>query len=504
MGTPLSLEVRMRDLQRATENWHTLIDNMAIETPLWFKNQVPMGMAELGKGYTRTKYRFHNMIVDQGGLENWDEVVQGRAPGTNGPSDPGYDPCATDADIVDFGLQAVTYKPYRRQLKTKDICLPEFMFDWEWEQQFRLFFESLPQMGLQLWENLFQELFMNFSQKYVLVGGNPRQVEFTYDPFTSQNITIASAPANISTFNWGPFPYLLEYLTAERPQSAQATVNGAPAWPLVMNGDDFMSWLDRNARVRGDMHHAEPTVMLENWAQSLPTYRGFPRVSKTLMPRWNRTAAGTYTRVLPYDESSTGMQFGNRERLTSAYQEAEYSVAFIMPKRWMQANVPPLVTRLGGAAEFKTQVTYGGDFRFICNPDNDKNELGEKGKFFLRIMAFAEPLENSEYPITLFYRRCIGETISLCDDTVQKGAGSVDIVAGSVANGDGFLFTATLASILPCETGPVTITDANGQTYNGYIGASSGAPSYTFVGDADRDWATLLATGSIVCASGSL
>jgi hypothetical protein len=276
-----------------------------------------------------------------------------------------------------------------------------------------------------------------------------------------------------------------------------------PMWPLMIDGNDFEDWLDNDPDAREDMRYARPEVNLQGWG-ALEVYRKWGLVHMPLMPRYDKTAAGTFERVQPYDSSSVFI--GNKRTLSRDYEEAEFAVAFIFHKEAFQCLVPPTPSSAGGGVTVGNQPSWGGEFSLINIKDRTENMLGEKAFYFDRIQCFMEPLRWSELCTCFLYRRCVAAPVRLCEPCASDvGSGAIDVVDGTAANLDdaatSTIFTVELASCLPCEDGDVTITIGQ-NTYAAHIAESGNAPTYTIIGDAARDWATLLATdGTITCGA---
>lgn len=518
-GVPLTTEMVLRSLITATENWDERIANASIEIPTWFNFNIGMGTAELGKGYVRTKFKYHNDIIDAGGgLTTWREVQRGRAAGTGYTKfdgtvvppnqDPGFDPCKYDtADLVEYGFAEEEYHAFEAFMRTNDICINQIKFDWQFVQQMDLIYGSLADYVVQRWENFKREYWMYLaaanSRFVALGGGNPFTYTVAYNPFTSSNLTIATPPAVYSAFSWRPMRSFWNNLALQARSSAMGMINGNPMWTLVIDGDDFEDWLDNDPDAREDMRYARPEVNLQGWG-ALEVYRKWGLVHMPLMPRYDKTAAGTFERVQPYDSSSVFI--GNKRTLSRDYEEAEFAVAFIFHKEAFQCLVPPTPSSAGGGVTVGNQPSWGGEFSLINIKDRTENMLGEKAFYFDRIQCFMEPLRWSELCTCFLYRRCVAAPVRLCEPCASDvGSGAIDVVDGTAANLDdaatSTIFTVELASCLPCEDGDVTITIGQ-NTYAAHIAESGNAPTYTIIGDAARDWATLLATdGTITCGA---
>ena len=105
-GDPVNLctEEINRMFIDALEFVNPVIEDVSKKTKNAFRDLIPRGTFPVGEGLVQKTYRFHGGIGDMAGLTTWSKVEKGRAPGTNGPDDPGYDPCKYDAYMVKHGF----------------------------------------------------------------------------------------------------------------------------------------------------------------------------------------------------------------------------------------------------------------------------------------------------------------------------------------------------------------------------------------------------------------
>jgi len=510
----LSKEVQIYTLIQATENWERLIEDCSIKRPTWFNAMIPRTNAELGKGYTRKKWRSHADMVEQSGMLNWRKVVRGRAAGTGYTNDagvvippeqdPGFDPCQYAAEMVTYNFEGVNFYAWESFLRTMDICVNEVVMDWEFTQQIQSIFEHLPDFTLQRWDNMCLEYYMWLSSThgnmYVLGGGSPFRYTGTYDPTQSTDITITNGPDAVSALALKPFRILRNKLEHECPESSAGMQDGAHMWPLMIDGDDFETWMDTHPDEREDIRYAKPDVTINGFG-SLSQYRKWLLNHYPNMPRYNmksKTATVlTLERVEPYDDEA--VYIGNKKIYSTEYEEAEYGVAIVFLKDVFRLQIPPTITTAGGGTQFNASPSLAGEFKWVNYP-TATNELQEKGKFVARFRSFMEPLKWYDKAITVIYRRCpavVPEICEPCGTDVGSGAIAVD-GTGAMPEGESTskIVTIRLASCLPCETeGAVTVTYGQSST-TAYIMESHNAPEYTFYMASAADWVTNLAAGS--------
>ena len=114
----LSTEQINRAFLNAVEFLDPVIRDASLNVPRIWVNLLPRATMELGKGLVRTKTRFYADIVDQSGLTNWKQIQKGRAPGTLGVDDPGYDACSYEADMISYAFEQVNWTGYQTSKRT--------------------------------------------------------------------------------------------------------------------------------------------------------------------------------------------------------------------------------------------------------------------------------------------------------------------------------------------------------------------------------------------------
>jgi len=214
-----------------------------------------------------------------------------------------------------------------------------------------------------------------------------------------------------------------------------------------------------------------------------------------------------FERVVPFKEE--GITQGSRWEPDPAYLNAEYALINIVLKNVYEKQVPPVAPGRIGNADFGTTPSNNGELKWINIPDVEKNVLSESGFFFSRFKAFAKPLENSEYAVTLLVKRCPHTPIVLCEPTPDATSGAKTVTEAVMVdpdeNGAGYQVKVTLSDANGLQneaTQGVTVTFAGGTTESALIADDSGAPSqYILTFATSTNWiANDGGIASITCA----
>ncbi len=487
-GDPISLctEDLHRAFLDALEFLNPVIEDATKKTMNPFRNLIPTGTFALGEGLVKEQRRFHGGMGDLAGLTTWNQVQKGRAPGTLGPDDPGYDPCKYNAYMIRHGYDTVGYTIYQTARRSQDICVNDIKWNWEFSQQLALMFSFLANVTLNVKENFNQEQYLTFCRKVVWTDVADG-VEFTYDPMTSTELTIPVG-TNISTLSAKHFRYWYEMLNMEVQSGALGFSDDMPVYPFLINPMDFDDMLNNDSTIREDFRYANPTALVDGYGK-IKQWRGTGFMNHMSQPRFrlNRIAGGNmvFERVLPYIEQAAGLQ-GTQWVKNPEYIKAEYALGMYFLKDVFTTLVPPAgPPSPGGGTSFETMPGWGGDWKWLVFKDRCDNPLGEKGFYFSRFQMAPKPGKNYDQPIAVFYKRCPQVCLKVCAPCVDAGTGAIAIVDGTVqavteAGEETYTrVSLTLASALAANAPEaVTVTFVDDTTATAYISKDANAPTY--------------------------
>jgi len=189
-----------------------------------WRSMIPRSAFQLGQGLTKKSYRFHPGVGDQRGLQRWDPIQISRV---GSDTDEGFDACAYNPLITQYGFQVVNYSGFMTSRRTQHICLRDIRFVWEIKQQLGLVMSFLADITNSVWENAAREQYLKFSndnnKTYVLSDGMPKSLNFTYDPFATDddgdNVLTLTSGSRVSNIDWSYLRYYLRYLQMQAPRS---------------------------------------------------------------------------------------------------------------------------------------------------------------------------------------------------------------------------------------------------------------------------------------------
>lgn len=384
--------------QDALESLDNVIVDASVKSPKLFVNRLKRGAYKNGTGLVQTTSKFFSGLTDQAGLTDWRTIAASTAPGQNTP---GRDACNDyPAKVVDAGFERATYTGVETFRRTKDICVNDIKWNWEFEQQLALYMGWLPEVSMNVWDNFGREGVMNIAKKYCMTAGDFQSATFTYDPFASTGGVAVGNPT-ITKLSWAFLRSWHTFLSLSRPQSATGNLSGQPLWTFVIDPQDYFDQLiEGDSKVQEASLYAQPDVLLENYG-TVKTFRGFQNAYNMIMPRFSNSS-GTLTRVEPYKEEAT--TYGVKQVFNQNYMTADYGVALILPNDPLQILVPQVGPASVAGMNFGVQPGLNGDFRWL-NYVNDNNPLGEKGRYFARFQAFLKPGVDSNEVIAILYKR---------------------------------------------------------------------------------------------------
>lgn len=493
---PLSVESFNRIMIRISENFDPVIRKMLRETPSIYRDIQKTGQFKLGEGYVRKVHTFYPGMDDQAGLTRWEQETGYRAAGTNGPDDPGVDPCTYKAYLLGYGFKTETYSGWHTARRSPNYCINDWVYEWEFQQQLEMILESFGGAGVQVWENFGREMYMHFANKFVCTG-SLTPVRFTYDPFTSTQLTVPAGTV-VSTLTPKHLDALHQMLALQARGGAIAIDSDMPVFGMVIHPYDWDDMIDKNEKLREAFLYSTPDILIDGIGK-VKKFRGYGLTFDMMAPRAKIVgidASGNQVleRVVPFKEEAITQ--GSRWEPDRDYLNAEYSLVNIILKNVFEKQIPPTAPGKVDGATFGTTPSNNGELSWINIKDVEKNILGEKGFFFSRFKAFAKPLENNEYAVTLLVKRCPHTPIVLCDPTPDATAGAKTVVDVVAIDEDGdneyFQVVVTLsdANGLASEANKaVTVTFVDDTTATAIIADDSEAPTkYTLTFATEADW----------------
>lgn len=500
-GDPISTctEDLHRNFLDALEFLNPVIENLTPEIMNPFRTLIPTGTFALGEGLVKESKRFHGGVGDLAGLTTWSQVQKGRAPGTLGQDDPGYDPCKYDAYMIRHGYDTVGYTIYQTARRSQDICVNDIKWNWEFSQQIALMFSYLANVTLNVKENFNQEQYITFCQKVVWTN-EAEGVAFTYDPMTSTELKIKTG-TQISTLSAKHFRYWYEKMLMGARSGALGVSGDMPVFPFVMNPLDFEDMLANDSTIREDFRYAEPQALVEGYG-NIKRWRGTGFMNHPTQPRFrlNRIEGDDmiFERVTPMIEVAAGLQ-GTKWIDNPEYIKAEYALGMYFLKDVFTTLIPLAgPPSPGGGTSFETMPSWGGDWKWLVFKDRCENPLGEKGFYFSRFQMAPKPGKYYDKPVAVFYKRCPQVCLKVCEPCVDAAAGARTVVADSVEAvfNDGEEGAATYTRVLLTLNAPlsgraapdaVTVTNGAGDV-TAYISKDANAPTYELTFTSAAAW----------------
>lgn len=521
----LSVENFEQRLISMAEHFDEFLQIYVRSHPSIFRDRIPRGSMKLFSGLLQKTNIWHAGLGVQAGLGDWNPIQVSR---TSDGADPGINACSYNPKTYNYAVESKQYSGFNQSWRSPMFCVNDLM----WTDYAREQVSQIVGMGTMIsasvWENFAREFYVKMAvdsgNGYVLTEGglledNPK---FTYDSFTKYTRTTSFGATEeftvlkldpglkLSTLNFSFFDLFSSYLGDEAPGAAISNKSGMPVFGLMAHKLDVERAIKADPDLREDIRFSRPDMLIDGYPSVFSEFRGWAIMHDPRQMRFKYWKIGTdgdawFRRVLPMREGRT-VTIGRRPEANPEYQTAEVALGVVFMNSVYQILVPPKVDNLGGGTVFGPAPGYNGDWKWINNPDNDGNELGEIGYFFMRVAAFPKPLMYSGRAIVFAYRRCPQTWYTECDlgESVIAGATEAVSVATAAVAADldatNRTITLTLAKRLPLGVGSaVTMITAAAHSASAYIGADQGAPTYTFIlnsteydsdTDAHTDWTT--------------
>jgi hypothetical protein len=414
-----------------------------------------------------------------------------------------------EARLTSHGLRRQTYTGWETALRTPDICVNDIKWTTEFRQQVGLIFKHLGEISLQTWENAGREGYIHFNRKLVVSEGSPDSAEFTYNPFSSTQITIPSA-VRIGSLNWKWLKWHHQYLALQNRASASGMINGSPIWPIIVDPSDVDDMVRADSLLREDMRNSSSADLLISNYMALKTIRNMFALNYDMMtPRFNEVTndgtTRTLERVAPFERIAVNI--GTRPKISTAYMNAQYAMAHIYLKDTFSFEVPPTLASAGGGTEFGVIPGLMGKFEWMNIQTPTDNRYREKGHYDARFQAFLKPGDFSDEGINVLYKRCVNVPLVGCIDIEGTTATALQNVGVAVKVGTAATYNqvdVTLAELLPCQAnGSVTVTYGAeyGTSATASIASDVDAPTYRLTFASNADWVTALGSAfRVICA----
>ena len=397
------------------------IANKIRKSKTLFTAMVPRGTFEYGHGYTQYKEEFHGGLAIQDGAASWKVMAKYRAPGTNGESDPGYDPCKSEALIIGRGTEEKNWTVYQTERRTEDICLTDALFFWQLEQQLALWYESLAQVSIAEWEQVLSRAYERFCTKCVVRQSSTDTATgldtFTLTPdagavFGGTIAIPAGGLGTIGVLNLSVLDRLYSYLVRQVTEDGYlGTLDGLPLFGIAASQETIGDLIKQDSAEVTALYWAMPLINIEGYGK-MRTYRNWVQYNDWNAVRYKVNATGTaLVAVYPYKAFPTTI--GDAINVDPDYVNAPFEVSKVILRNVFQADVPPPNPSAISGFQFSPYDNIM-DWTFMNIQERCDNPRREKGFFLARGRMAPEPMVNSAYCIEILHRRCTVPKIVQC------------------------------------------------------------------------------------------
>jgi hypothetical protein len=419
--TPCNIEQVNNAFVLAPKYIHMQISNKIRAAKTLWTNLIKREGFEYGQGYIKYSETFHGGVGVQDGGASWDSMSDYRAPLTNGPDDPGFDPCRSQALIVGTGLEEKQYSIYQTERRTGDICLTSVLFKWQLEQTLGLKLKALAEITTQEWEQILQAIYLNFCNKRFATNDASDSLGMSL-----KNLTVT--PASGSVFGGsiavpvggvgsiGPLSTTLldrlyPYLSRQCFEGALAMNEGAPVFGVSASQESIRGMLHNDAAEVEALKWAMPEVNIEGYGK-MRTYKNFAQHNDWNAERYDLSTDGTkLERVYPWKSTPTTLD--NALNVDPAYLKAPFEMVKILVRDVYTAQVPAAnPSSIAGGYTFDPADNVM-DFQWMNIQERCENPRREKGFFLGRARVAPKPGDFSGDALAILVRRC--------NDTLETG-----------------------------------------------------------------------------------
>lgn len=306
--------------------------------------------------------------------------------------------CLIDATTIKSGYTSRNYQLYAKSWDSPVICLTDLRYDWQAVQQINNMVKGLGEYMTRWWAMWYQARIIEMIDTKISTLANCGIDEvISADPdFVDPNLTLPTAE-----LEWCHLQPLYDRLA--RIGGAQYAVgysNGMPDYALNIGpGYKRKLWqVDEGVR---------DTV---NWGDAFENFtaRGINRAVYGFIPNVDLFPVrydGSMRYIPPF--LNTDASVGRKSISNPAYRtpafggNAIYEVFSVTARDIFEVRVAPGGPTSFGRATFSPQ-NYGGDVRWVNNPDMCLNKRGDLGQFIMDVRVAAKPIfpENGFVGIT--------------------------------------------------------------------------------------------------------
>jgi len=457
-----------------------------------YRNRVPRGTFEYGRGYVMQAHTFYGGTAVQDSGASWSEVTQSRPPNP-ATGDPGHDACTYDSEVVGYGFLTRTHRLFQATRRTLDVCLTDILFKWQYENQMKLTYQMLSNVTLGEWEQILRECYIYLSNKYVALHdtGGMGVANFTLtahsNGITGSTIAVPGAGFDtIGVLTQGLLDRFYNYLSRQAGEAAIKSMNGMPNFGLVTSRETSEEIIRDDATIRTDFREARPQVLIDGVGDAF-SYRGYVHIHDPHAPRFKVSDDGTVLeRIHPY--ASTAATIGEQVNVDTEYVNAPFELSVIWLESVYTALVPPANPSTLAGRDFDP-VDNWGEFFWLNIRDRENNLLREKGFFFSRMRMSPEPGAHYQDAIVILHRRKQDIPLQYTTPVTDGAAGPIVISSAAQHDltdvaADCTLYDITCASNINKAVGQlITVLFTGTLTKTAIIVNEGNAPIYTIAFD---------------------
>lgn len=505
-----SLEVSNRLIQadnlmvKLSEHIDTpMIVDWQLKHPSMWRDRIPMAKYPVFKGDAQTQYIYRGSnSAPQAGLVGWRNVTPSAKPvGGIG----GTDRCNYSPQPFTWAYDAVSYSGKRREWVSPVFCVMDLYTQDAAKEQLSYIVSAASEVTDQTREVYSRESYLKIAadaHKFIVLADGVGLSYFdsalcrvTYDPqaVDADGDTYiefdATLNGRVSTLNWGVFKLIRSYLENAAPDAGVSRDGGMPVFSLMIDVNDFETFIYNDSNVREDLRYAQPQQLIKGYDMGFRVYRGMAITHDIRQARFTGstvTAAGALRckRVSPRRDGRAGV-VGLIPEINPDYITAEFGTAVIFLQNVAQILVPDPLSNLGSGMTFGPAPGFNGQWSWVNIKDNQTNPLGETGYFFSRFEYHLKPMRYAEHATVVLYRRCTQVVKTGCAVETASDADEEASLAVKTAEADFDAtlraVTITLASKLTAGLAdPVSITKDDGNAFTAYILEDKNAPTYKF------------------------
>lgn len=448
-------------MMEISQHFEPMIQIAVLQQPRWWHDRIARGAYALFNGSVHETRIFRGSLMKYAGLDEWQDIDP--YPTTTN------DPCgAMGFSTPTYGWEALSWRGKRSAWGSDPICVDQFKFFDQAQQQLAWILQTGAEYGIQMQEVWNRDMFVYqataFSRSFIMSSeytGKKDQGRYYYNPHIKFDGTgtgseghalpsvinrafiLIDASVEVEPLNFDVLDKVRESLKIRCRDAAVSNIGGEPIFALAVSHDDVEKYVRGNEEERRYWIEANPQALINHYDFAAKTFRRWMITNDGNQLRFKRTKliknfSATDAKNYGLDADGTALFVGkdvwvavsvdpliaspNRVGVNNTpipednpeYIDAELAIGTVFMNNVFTNEFVPSVESLGSGTHFGPAAGLNGSWTWLNIIDRQTNPLGKTGNFYGTFEIVPRPNKNVFHAISFLYRRCTVALQSFC------------------------------------------------------------------------------------------